>query len=89
MNKRPEDPTKHGEVVTIDAPQLPAVIKKTKNPWKKFSVLDRLAEDIRNNYDELMSTRLEIERRKPGEMNSELEILSPWRCGSPKPRALS
>lgn len=70
MNKRPEDPTKHGEVVTIDAPQLPALIKKTKNPWKKFSVLDRLAEDILNSYDQLLSTRREIERRKPGEMKA-------------------
>ncbi len=53
MNKRPDDPNKHGEVATIDGPQLPAVIKKTKNPWKKFSVLDRLAEDIRDSTTRL------------------------------------
>jgi predicted RNA-binding Zn ribbon-like protein len=73
MNKRPDDPTKHGEVVTIDAPQLPAVIKKTKNPWKKFSVLDQLAECVRERYDGLMSTWNELARRRPGEMGSDWE----------------
>ena len=63
----PDDPNKHGEVVTIDGPQLPAVIKKTKNPWKKFSVLDQLAEEIRDSYDSLIRPHEEIERRKPGE----------------------
>jgi hypothetical protein len=73
MNKRPDDPTKHGEVVTIDAPQLPALIKKTKNPWKKFSVLDRLAEEIREQFDDLNKTYVEILQRKSGEMNSAWE----------------
>jgi hypothetical protein len=69
MNKRPDDPNKHGEVVTIDAPQLPAVIKKTKNPWKKFTVLDHLAEDIREKYKNLIATHERIERRKPGQFS--------------------
>jgi hypothetical protein len=30
MNKRPDDPNKHGAIVTLDGSQLPAVIKKTK-----------------------------------------------------------
>jgi hypothetical protein len=73
MNKRPDDPSKYGEVVTIDAPQLPAVIKKTKNPWKKFTVFDRLAEQIRDRYQDLGRLRSEIEQRKPGQIMGNLE----------------
>ena len=69
MNKRSDDPNKGGEVVTIGAPQLPAVIKKTKNPWKKFTVLDQLAEDIRDKYKNLIATHEEIGRREPGEFD--------------------
>ena len=36
MNQRPDDPNKHGEVVTIDGPQLPAVIKKNQKPVEEI-----------------------------------------------------
>ena len=67
MNKHPDDPNKHGAIVTLDEPQLPAVIKKTKNPWKKFSVLDRLADEITGQYQILLKVEWEILDRKPGD----------------------
>lgn len=66
MNKPPDDPTKHGDVVPVDAPQLPA----TKKPTDKFRLYKRLEEDadeILEEFNRLENLERRIRHREPGE----------------------
>jgi hypothetical protein len=82
MNKPIDDPNKGKDVVTVDAPRLPA-IKKPPNKWRQHRILTEQADGLVERYDELRELEQQVLKRKPGEplpdpVQAELDEHEQW-----------